>query len=60
MQQFCPYGSVRGAPGQPASLPRQRTARLPNVNAECRMPNFIHRDVWHLALAIDFGFQTTC
>jgi RNA-directed DNA polymerase len=26
MQQFCTYGSVRGAPGQPASLPRHATA----------------------------------
>jgi hypothetical protein len=25
MQQFCTYGSVRGATGQPASLPRQKT-----------------------------------
>jgi hypothetical protein len=24
MQQFCPYGSVRGASGQLASLPRQK------------------------------------
>jgi hypothetical protein len=24
MQQFCTYGSVRGASGQPTSLPRQR------------------------------------
>jgi hypothetical protein len=24
MQQFCTYGSVRGASGQPASLPRQK------------------------------------
>ncbi len=23
MQQFCTYGSVRGASGQPASLPRK-------------------------------------
>jgi hypothetical protein len=25
MQQFCTYGSVRGALGQPASLPRQKS-----------------------------------
>ena len=24
MQQFCTYGSVRGASGKPASLPRQK------------------------------------
>jgi hypothetical protein len=24
MQQFCTYGSVRGASGQPASLPRRK------------------------------------
>ena len=29
MQQFCTYGSVRGASGQPASLPRQ--------NSDCRL-----------------------
>jgi hypothetical protein len=28
MQQSCTYGSVRGAPGQPASLPRQNGARI--------------------------------
>ncbi len=28
MQQFCTYGSVRGASGQPVSLPRQKP-RLP-------------------------------
>ena len=27
MQQSCTYGSVRGASGQPASLPRQKTHR---------------------------------
>lgn len=27
MQQFCTYGSVRGASGQPASLPRQKGLR---------------------------------
>jgi hypothetical protein len=26
MQQSCTYGSVRGASGQPASLPRQQSA----------------------------------
>ena len=28
MQQFCTYGSVRGASGQPSSLPRQKTHML--------------------------------
>jgi hypothetical protein len=28
MQQFCTYGSVRGASGKPASLPRQKPSRL--------------------------------
>jgi hypothetical protein len=28
MQQSCTYGSVRGAPGQPAFLPRQKTHML--------------------------------
>ena len=28
MQQFCTYGSVRGASGQPASLPRQTSQLL--------------------------------
>jgi len=28
MQQFCTYGSVRGASGQPVSLPRQKTHML--------------------------------
>ena len=32
MQQFCTYGSVRGASGKPASLPRQKAFgdRLPH------------------------------
>jgi hypothetical protein len=28
MQQFCTYGSGRGALGQPASLPRQNLERI--------------------------------
>lgn len=28
MQQSCTYGSVRGALGQPASLPRQRKSQF--------------------------------
>jgi hypothetical protein len=37
MQQFCTYGSVRGASGQPTSLPRQKVFgdRLP-----CGKPNY--------------------
>ena len=35
MQQFCTYGSVRGAPGQPTSLPRQnlKNGRLLSSNS---------------------------
>ena len=33
MQQFCTYGSVRGASGQPASLPRQKLFSLPLADA---------------------------
>jgi hypothetical protein len=37
MQQFCTYGSVRGASGKPASLPRQKAEiRLPTRAAHCR------------------------
>ncbi len=34
MQQFCTYGSVRGASGQPTSLPRQnpKNGRLLSSN----------------------------
>ena len=33
MQQFCTYGSVRGALGQLASLPRQKAFSLPLAHA---------------------------
>jgi len=41
MQQFCTYGSVRGAPGQPTSLPRQKAKnRLPTRAAQKRVHVF--------------------
>ena len=42
MQQFCTYGSVRGAFGQPASLPRQKAKnRLPALAARKRARAFV-------------------
>jgi hypothetical protein len=44
MQQSCTYGSVRGASGQPASLPRHvnaHTARLPTAIARDLMPHAV-------------------
>jgi hypothetical protein len=50
MQQFCTYGSVRGALGQLASLPRQNAFSLPlahargSVTASESTPVFLSRD----------------
>jgi hypothetical protein len=40
MQQSCTYGSVRGAPGQPAFLPRQKGSECfesLNINGKSSM-----------------------
>ena len=49
MQQSCTYGSVRGAPGQLASLPRHSVAFSRSAFERARSAS--RRDMWGIAEA---------
>jgi hypothetical protein len=63
MQQYCTYGSVRGASGQPASLPRQKAfdsaERRRNRPAPPRQINDL-RDSVGQAFSLPWPFSAAC